>query len=423
MAAPTMPPARQTVKATAGQLLRLADELIRRGKPDEAEPIYGLLARDPDPDVRNEARYRTALLLKAKDQTQAAAVLLRQILDERPDAAAVRLQLATALQNLGDEEAALRELRAIRSANLPVGVARFVDRLSASLQASKPFGVQVEFALAPDSNINRATRSNSLGTIFGDFTVDEEAKAKSGLGAAVRTMAQVRRPMTDRLNLIARASGEANFYRHDKFNDIALELSVGGELKLGRMRLSAEAGLGQQWYGMEPYQRSFRLSGTVSRPIGSVSQLRLDASARWLDNNVNDLQDGGGLSARLYYERALSPRLFVSASIGADRFKAHDDAYSTKSWRVGATAYRDVGRMTVFAGVEFGGLKADERLMLLPEAREDRLRRVQLGAVYRQFTFAGFAPMTRLVFERNHSSVEFYDYQRTRTEFGVSRSF
>jgi len=115
--------------------------------------------------------------------------------------------------------------------------------------------------------------------------------------------------------------------------------------------------------------------------------------------------------------------MLVSASLGFDRFKARDDAYSTRNWAGGLTAYREMGRMTLSAGAELGRLKADERLLLLPEARKDRLTRFHIGAVWRQFTLAGFAPMTRLVVERNRSTVEFYDYKRVRTEFGISRAF
>lgn len=49
--------------------------------------------------------------------------------------------------------------------------------------------------------------------------------------------------------------------------------------------------------------------------------------------------------------------------------------------------------------------------------------RLHLGAVFRQLTIAGFAPTARLVIERNRSNVEFYDYKRPRTEFGISRAF
>jgi hypothetical protein len=414
-------PQTRTAKATAAQMLALAEQLQKSGHEPQAERILALLAHDPNSDIRNEARFRQSAVLMRKGQAREAAVLLRQIVDERPDAVPARLQLATLLQEMGDQGAALRELRALRSADLPIQVARFVDRLSASLQSSKPLGFQVEFALAPDSNINRATRSDSLGTVFGDFTIEE--KARSGVGATVRGMANARLAVTGKLQLTARASSEANLYRDKDFNDITLDFAAGPELGIARARLGVEAGVSQQWYGMKPYQRTLRLAGNITQPIDAVSQLRIDAGARWADNRFNDLQDGRGLSARARYERALSPQMLVVASLGADRFKATDDAYSTRSWAAGLTAYRDFGRMTFSVGAEVGRLKADERLVLLPEAREDRHTRFSFGAVFRQLTVGGFAPMTRIVVERNRSSVEFYDFKRTRTEFGISRGF
>jgi hypothetical protein len=397
--------------------------MVRRGDSRDAETILDLLARDPDPNIRNEARFRRALMLDAGGRNEAAAVLLRRILDEKPDATAVRFKLATVLQKMGHEDSALRELRALRSSDLPPDVARFVDRLSASLQATKPLRFQIEFALAPDTNINRATRSDTLGTIFGDFTLDKGSQARSGVGAALRGLAQARHMLNGDLAIVARANGEASLYRHKDFDDIALELSVGPEWRMGRTRLSAEAGIGRQWYGMKPFQRSMRLSGSVARPIDSVSVLRLDGSARRIDNRLNDLQDGHGRSLRARYERSLSANLLIAASAGVDRFKARDDAYSTRSWSAGISAYRSIGRMTLSASADFGRLKADDRLLLLPRAREDRLTRFTVGSVFRQLTFAGFAPVARVIVERNRSTVEFYDFKRVRTEFGISRAF
>jgi len=108
---------------------------------------------------------------------------------------------------------------------------------------------------------------------------------------------------------------------------------------------------------------------------------------------------------------------------GVDRFVAKDAAYSTRGWNAGISAYRNVGRMTLSAGLDLGRLKADDRLLLLPEARADRLTRFSVGTVFRQLTFAGFAPVARLIVERNRSTVEFYDFKRVRTEFGISRAF
>jgi len=412
-----------TIRATASQLLKVAEEMLRRGKTNDAAAILEALARDPNSNIRNEARFRRALMLEASGRNEAAAVLLRRILDEKPDADVVRLKLATTLQKLGHEDSALRELRALRSADLPPDVARFVDRLSASLQATKPLGFQIEFALAPDTNINRATRSDTLGTIFGDFTLDKGSQARSGVGAALRGFGQARHMLRPNFGIAARASGDANLYRHSAFNDITLELAIGPEWRLGRTRLSAEAGIGRQWYGMKPFQRSLRLSASAARPVDSVSVLRLDGSLRRIDNRLNDLQDGHGRSLRARYERAISPDLVIAVNSGVDRFVAKDAAYSTRGWNAGISAYRNVGRMTLSAGLDLGRLKADDRLLLLPKARADRLTRFSVGTVFRQLTFAGFAPVARLIVERNRSTVEFYDFKRVRTEFGISRAF
>ena len=124
-------PQPRSIKANAQQMLILAEQMIRDGRAAQAESILQLLARDPKADVRNEARYRQAMLLEARGENRGAAVLLRRILDDRPGAAPVRLKLATMLHKMGDESSALRDLRALRTSELPPNVARFVDRMSA----------------------------------------------------------------------------------------------------------------------------------------------------------------------------------------------------------------------------------------------------------------------------------------------------
>lgn len=409
--------------ASASTVLAIAERALRNGDLEAAEVAFRALFEDPAPAVRAEARFRLAKMISSVGRTPEAAVLLRRVVDDHPEAAAARFELAALLHSLGNEVSALRELRALRSADLPPAVARFVDRISVSLQASKPFVVQIEFALAPDSNINRATRYDTLGTIFGDFAFDEAAKRKSGVGAALRGVAHRRFPVSENIGMVARASTDLSLYRDKRFNDISSELSIGPEFRLSGTRLTAEVGVGQRWYGMEPYQRQLRISGSAGRPLGAVSQGRVGASLRWSDNFINNLQDGRGLTVRGGYERALSPIMSLGGSVTADRFKARDDAYSIGSWTVGLTSHRDIGRMTISFGAEIGRLKADERLAILPEARKDKLVRFSASAVFRQFAVGGFAPMTRIIVERNSSTIEYHDYQRTRTEFGVSRAF
>ncbi|MFL6764626.1 MAG: surface lipoprotein assembly modifier, partial [Sphingomicrobium sp.] len=223
--------------------------------------------------------------------------------------------------------------------------------------------------------------------------------------------------------LLFRLTGFANLYRQKQFNDIAADFAVGPELNLGRNRLQLEVGATQRWYGQKPFMRSARIAGTLSHPLGSRTLLRLGGSAALIDNQVNDLQDGKAYSAQVGLERALSPTTGLAASLTIDRQSLKDPGYSTTGWRGGLTAWRDMGRVTLTAGVEFGRLRADERLLLFPHKREDRYTRFSIGATFRQLQFRGFAPVMRFSIERNRSSVEFYDYRRTRTEIGVVRAF
>jgi hypothetical protein len=413
----------QTIRATGAQMLNLAEEMVRHGRNNDAETILEALTRHSDSNVRNEARYRRAKLLHAREQYRDAALLLRRILDERPDATPVRLELAQLLDRMGDKEGAWRQVRAAQAAGLPPAVARLIDRYSAALRAQRPYGASFGIAIAPDSNINRATRSDTLGTVFGDFEIADDGKAKSGTGLALNAQAFRRIGIGGDADLLFRASGFANLYRDRQFNDIAADLAAGPEVTLGRDRLQAELGATQRRYGRKPYMRSARLAGTFSHPLGSRTLLRVTGSAALIDNRLNDLQDGKSYSGELQVERALTPTTGVAASIAFDRQALKDPGYATRGWRAGLTGWHDLGRITFTADAELGRLHADRRLLLFPDRREDRYARVTLGATFRQLQYGGFAPLLKFSVERNRSTIAFYDYRRSRTEIGIERAF
>jgi tetratricopeptide (TPR) repeat protein len=408
---------------TPGEMFKLAEVATIRGDLTTASAIYAALEHNPDSDIRAEARFRYAKQLLGEKRNRDAALLLRRLIDEKPNATVARLELARALQLLGQPDAALRELRAAQASGLPPAVARLVDRYSEALRASRPFGANFEIALAPDSNINRATRSDTLGTFFGDFDIGKDSKARSGTGLSIQGQAYQRLSIGADNSLLVRLSGAADLYRKMDFNDIAVDFAAGPEFRLGRNQLNFEAGATQRWFGQKPFMRSARIGATWVRPIGSLTQLRLSGSAAVIDNQMNDLQDGKAFSGRLSVERALSATMGIGLNLSRDRQSLKDPGYSTTGWRAGLLGWRDVGRMTFTAEAEMGRLHADDRLQLFPDRRSDRYSSLSIGATFRQLQWHGFAPVTRFSIERNRSTIEFYDYRRTRSEIGVVRAF
>lgn len=412
------------VQLTTMEMFKLAELATEKGDLKTVSAVYAALEKNPDSDIRSEARFRHAKLLIEAKRNRDAALLLRRILDDKPDATPVRLELAHLLELMGDSSAALRELRAAQAAGLPTAVARIVDRYSEALRASRPVGAGLEFAVAPDSNINHATRSDTLGTIFGDFDIDRASKAKSGLGLSVRGQAFRRLAIGDGDNgFLARVSGFGDLYRKSDFNDVALDFAVGPELRIGRNQLNLELGATQRWYGQKPFTRLARAAVTWIRPLGTRTQLRINSSASIIDNQLNDLQDGKGYSGQVSAERALSTTTGAALSFGLDRESLKDPGYSTTGWRASVLGWKDVGRATFTASAELERLNADDRLLLFPDKRRDRYSRLTLAVTFRQLTFRGFSPVTRFTIERNRSTVEFYDYKRTRSEFALVRAF
>ncbi len=217
-----------SVSLTAPQLFELADRARDSGDFATAETAYRALADNPDIDLRNEARFRLALMLADREhKLKDAALILRRILDERPNAQRVRLELARVQAMMGDLGAARREMRAAQAGGLPPDVERMVRFYAAALKARKPFGGSLDVALAPDSNINRATRSNTLGTVIGDFTLDQDAKARSGLGLALRGQTYFRTPLEKNATLLVRANGSGDLYRDERFDDILIGIQAG----------------------------------------------------------------------------------------------------------------------------------------------------------------------------------------------------
>lgn len=296
-----------SISLTAPQLFELADRARDSGDFATAETAYRALADNPDIDLRNEARFRLALMLADREhKLKDAALILRRILDERPNAQRVRLELARVQAMMGDLGAARREMRAAQAGGLPPDVERMVRFYAAALKARKPFGGSLDVALAPDSNINRATRSNTLGTVIGDFTLDQDAKARSGLGLALRGQTYFRTPLQKNATLLVRANGSGDLYRDERFDDILIGIQAGPEYTLGADRLTLAAGPTWRWYGLKPYSTSVGVSADFLHPMGKTMQGRLGLGVTHTANRRNALQTGDVFALSAGLDRAVS---------------------------------------------------------------------------------------------------------------------
>lgn len=405
------------------QLFAMAERLAQAGHGDAAENVLRALIANRDVDIRAEARFRLGNLRANNGDLEGAASIWRALLDEKPEATRVRLELARVLALMGREDAARRQLERAASAGLPDDVATLVDRFSLSLRSRQKFGGSFQLGLAPDNNINRATSDSTVDIGSVPFELDQDAQAQSGLGLTLTGDAFLRLPVATGTNLLTTLSASANIYGKSQFNDINASLSTGPELLRGRSRIRPQLLVGRRWFGGETYSTSYGGWLNWRRQLDGSSQAELDLILLHYDYDRNDGLDGRLASGALHYERALSPRLFGRLGLRLDRQEARDRAYAT--WTVGGDVLlaREVGRQSLFGQLSWYHISADAALRLPPARRDDDLVEASAGVLLRSLSFKGLAPAIRLRWTHSRSPLFLYDYSRLRAEISLTRDF
>lgn len=407
----------------AVDLFEMAAKAADGGRVREAIALYDGLTADPDAEVRAEARFRKGKLLTALGRYREAAVTYRRLLDEKPRAAKVRLELAQVLAKLGNEPGALRELLQAQAIGLPADIAAQITQLSGAFRSPQRAGGSIDVALAPDSNINRATQLRTLDTVIAPLNLSADARQTSGTGIKMFGQAFAKQGVTDRLDLVFRANGLASIYRESRFNDISASILAGLEWRLPHDRLTVAFSGTRRWYGSEIYadSRSFGLDWL--HPLKSQAQLSTSISIGRVHFPSNPLQDGDLFDASMTVEKALGARSGVAFGISATRQTAADGSYAYTALGPTAYAWRDAGRATFFVASTSRRLVGDARNFLFLDKRREWLTTFRVGGTFRQFTVAGLSPIIRVGFERNSSSIALYDYRRKFAEVGLTRSF
>ncbi|GGD63888.1 surface lipoprotein assembly modifier [Croceicoccus mobilis] len=415
------PPA---VKLTPAQMFDVASQAEAKEDYATAEALLEALASHPDLELRSEARFRLALLrANRQGRIRDGAVLLRQILDEQPEAARVRVELARLLVMLNDREGAERELRAARAAGLPPEIERLVHFYAQALSSPANIGLNLEATLAPDSNINRATASDTLSTVIGDLELSDDARRKSGLGLAMRAQGYGRVPLGGSAELAATISAAIREYDGSAFDDYQVSAELGPQWQSGGDRISLAANIRYRWFGDEPFTEAHGGRAEIRHPVGKRGRLRASVSALDEDNRRNDQQDQTRLSLDVGIDRAFTSRWGAGFYLTGSRAMARAEPYSNASGGLRAYVFREFGQTSLALSGSYSHLEADQVLGLYGARRIDDFAAVGLSGTFRSFRVGTFAPIARLQFERNASSIEIYDFTRKSVEIGLTAAF
>ncbi len=420
--AATPPAAAARIKTDRAGVLALAERLSAARRYDVALAMLDALA--PEDRAQLDVRFARAVLLIELKRPAEAEPILADLVAAQPGATRIRLEHGRALAALGRNGAAERQLRRALADSPPDGVVTTVYAAISAMRARQRLFGSLSAGLAPDSNINAATSAESIELYGLPFTLDSDARAKSGTGILASGEIGWRQPLRSDLSGVVRANGFARIYPKAKTDDISLEFRGGLEIGEADNRITPEVTWLRRWYAGSGYASALGAGVRVDRTISRSWQLSAIGDLRRISHDRNKALDGWATSLRLESSHALSSQSLLVLGATASRTTARDNGYASWLSEVDAAFYRDwKGGWSTGVSIAGSYLAGDETLKPFPSARRDWRLRGSATIANRKLAFMGLMPGLRIVHERMESPIPLYRYQRSRLELTFDRRF
>ncbi|MDT8757498.1 surface lipoprotein assembly modifier [Sphingomonas psychrotolerans] len=417
------------LRLTPAQLLASAERLVALRRFDEARPLIEALKLAPG--YKLQIRFLTGLIAAESGDFHAAANQYKAILTDDPNQTRVRLELAKAMMAMGKPQSADKQFRlAGQDRELPPELAKAIRGVRAVIRQQRAWRLDVDFGIAPDSNINNATAVDQVTVNLGGYQLplelNDAAKARSGTGQTATISAGLRLPVAANLSMLVDMDGNGSNYAGSDYDDYLVQFAAGPELRLSQTAsVSAEAVGAQRWYGGRLITRQAGVKAGAQTVLGSSDRVGVQLDARRTDA----LFDSGysGWQAGLYgtFEHALSRSLIASVGIFGRRDWLDEAAWSNKE----AGASLAIGGELPH-GINFSLSGTASRAIydapiqfFSNDVRRDWRWSTRATLGNRSIRVFGFSPELSLAYARTDSNIAFYSTDRLRFRFALARYF
>ena len=404
-------------------LIKTARAALAKGKVDDAE----LLLKGVKPGEGNidDLDFLHGTIALARKNWQAAIARFRAMLARNPDLPRVRLDLALAYFQAGEDGNAAYHFRlALGAKDLPAIVrARalfFLDRI----RRRKAWSVTGSVAVLPDNNINAAT-SAKLVDLFGfPARLSEDARQTSGVGLSANISGGYEARILPDLRFRVGGGLRTRTYRESDFNDRILSLRAGPRFLFEKFDLRPQLTSRFRWLGGESYSRATGLELSSDWLIAPAWRLNASAGGERISYETF-LGDGHSYGTHLGLNHALEKATLLRADASFRREVLERDAYSWREFSVSVSAKREFPLGFVLsAGPSYRWREYDAPLPVFgSKPRLDRTLAGHVKVSNRHVELFGFMPEVTVRHERRNSNLPLYDYKRTVGELGMVRTF
>ena len=408
--------------------LATAGALIDRGRYDDAQIILDAIDQMAPQDrakfnATERAFLRGRIAFGRKDY-KTAIRYYEAILAEHPEAVRVRLELARALLFDGKYDRAERHFELVLAGDIPKNVATNINRFLEQIYAQRTWRFRFNVAVAPDTNINNATDSQTVD-IFGlPFSLGNDARRNSGVGLFASGGVEYRPRLSDQMRLLTNLQVQRTEYRGSQFDDMIVSGNLGPEITHGSVVLGV-SGVGfRRWYGNRGYNSGVGAQFNLNARLTKIFGIGVTMLAEDVHYDLDPSRSGPLISTVLSGFVSLTPASSIRPYIGINREFARAKFQRNTAYRVGFDYYREFPwGITLTVSPDFVVRPFDAMQPAFGVTRRDRLYEVSTQIVKRDFKILGFAPYIDYTFTHNHSNISLYKFSRHRIGFGFTRFY
>jgi hypothetical protein len=421
-ASPEQGPEPERQQLSRDQFIALIEQLIRSGKTAEAERL--LLQLPDEGPAAPDKHFLLGQIAGFRGDWHQAEAHYRWILARDPNLHRVRLELARALFNRRNFDAADYHFRLVAAAEVPEAVRRniavFLDRMRREQWWRGTF----QLAILPDSNINEGPNRSEV-QIFGlPFQLSREAQETSGIGLQTAADLEVRPTIGERTRLGIGTNLLSLDYSGTQFDDVTLGLRLGPVFNYESGEAAAYVTGARRWLGTRRYSDSYGLRLASTYDLDPRWQIVSGINYLAIDNRRQDGLDGHyyGLDAALNH--SFSDRSVLRLFGGGARDDREDSAQASNRYRLGFGVTRELPWDLVgLVDLEAYYRPFDGPSLLFGKTREDWLYRVEGQVILPRALLPDLAPFVALAYERNESNVELHEYDRIQGWLGFTKRF
>ena len=320
-------------------LIEAARAALAMGELEDAE--FLLKGVKPGEGNVDDLDFLYGSIAMAREDWQTAIARFRAMLIRDPTLPRVRLDLALAYFQAGEDSSAAYHFRQVLGdEDLPTVVRARTLAFLDTIRCRKTWSVSAAIALAPDSNINAATSSREVNLFGLPAQVSEDARQTSGVGLNANISAGYEARISTDLRFRAGASLSTRTYEKSTFNDRTLTLRAGPRFLFDKFDLRPELTARARRFGGEMYSRAAGVELSGNWQVAPAWRLSAAVGGERVSYETF-LGEGNMYSTQVGLAHALGRATLLRAD-GVFRHEAVErEAYSWREFIIGASATRE----------------------------------------------------------------------------------